>query len=278
MNKANKHWALALCLVLSASYCYSEPYSYGSATVNNALSWDMSVLPKETGLTVNGVVYQYTAVKRPEDNMLVHVQNLNAKGDGYIFRETDDWSRLPGNTINKLVSVDNIPIGYWGKGSIEVEGAGAVEKPTVVYTYRIDHCFNAEITPGCPGYKPILPDQKVEVYSAVDDAAVKAAMQKTEQEYKQSEQKKEAKEKALKEADSAIEEAGKVSQTMLLQAMNNVTNINAYYGLKLNGGVYKDSVALIDSKLPENRFGLRNGLAQQILHTKMIDMQYERQQ
>jgi hypothetical protein len=236
----------------------------------------MSVLPKETGLTVNGVVYQYTTVKRPEDNMLVHVRNLNARGDGYIFRETDDWSKLPGNTINKVVSVDNVPIGYWGKGSIDVEGQGRVEKPSVVYTYRVDHCFNAEITPGCPGYKPIVPEQKIETYNALDDSAVKQATKKTEQEYKQEVQKREAKEKALSQAGSAIEEAGKLSQESLLQAMNNMTSFSSYYSLAIKGGAYKDSLVLLDTKLPENRTGLRNGLAQQVLHTKMIDLQYER--
>jgi len=62
-----------------------------------------NVLPQQAGLQVTGVVYQYTAVKDPEDDMIVHVQNQNAQDSGYIFRETDDWSGLPGNTINKLI-------------------------------------------------------------------------------------------------------------------------------------------------------------------------------
>ena len=33
--------------------------------------------------------------------MKVHVGNHNANGDGYTFRETDDWSGVPGNTIVK---------------------------------------------------------------------------------------------------------------------------------------------------------------------------------
>ena len=49
------------------------------------------------------------------------------------------------------------------------------------------------------------------------------------------------------------------------------------YGFLLNdkGGVYDDNIQLLDSRLPENRQGLRNGLAQQILHTKMVDEQYK---
>lgn len=280
MEQTRRAWVLALCLGLWASCSYSEPFSYGQTTnaAGSGLSWDMgTVLPKETGLTVNGVIYQYTAVKRPEDAMLVHVQNLNAKGNGYIFRETDDWSGRPGNTINKAVAVDNVPIGYWGRGSIAVEGSGQVLKPNVVYTYRVDHCFDPQSSPSCPGYKPIIPEVTIEPYSALDDAAVQRAMAKTEQEYKEAEAKKEAiKEKALKDSENALADANGLSQSMILQSMNLATNVNLYYSLRIDGGIYRDTVVLKDSKLPENRLGLRNGLAQQLLHSKMIDMQYER--
>lgn len=264
--------ALTICWAFWASCSYSEPFTYGQ-TRNAAvggLTWDMSVLPKESGLTVNGVIYQYTAVKRPEDAMLVHVQNLDARGNGYVFRETDDWSGRPGTTINKMVSVDNVPIGNWGKGSIEVDGKGTVEKPNVVYTYKIDHCFNPQSSPSCPGYKPVIPETPA-VYSALDDSSVKSAMSKTEQEYKQQEAKKEKIEK-IKDSDKSVES---IAQSMILQSMN-VTNLSSYYALKIDGGVYKDTVKLVDAKLPENRIGLRNGLAQQILHERMVDSQYQR--
>jgi hypothetical protein len=236
----------------------------------------MGVLPKESGLAVNGVIYQYTAVKKPQDPMLVHVQNQNAKGNGYVFRETDDWSGRPGSTINKMVSVDNVPISNWGKGSIEVEGTGEVVKPNVVYTYRVDHCFNPQSSPSCPGYKPVIPEVKIEAYQALDDLAVQTAMKKIELKKEQEEKKNERKEQALKEAESALEEANTLSQSTVLKSINLATNMNSYYSLKMNGGVYKDVVSLKDSKLPENRLGLRNGLAQQLLHTQMVEMQFER--
>jgi hypothetical protein len=47
-----------------------------------------------------------------------------------------------------------------------------------------------------------------------------------------------------------------------------------YYSAVIPGGVYKDSVILVDKKLPDARAGLRNGLAQQLLHQKMVDMQF----
>lgn len=73
-----------------------------------------NVLPQQLGLTVNSVIYRYTTEKNTEDDMLVHVQNENLLGNGYIFRSTDDWSGLPGNTINKTVPVGAIGIDYWG--------------------------------------------------------------------------------------------------------------------------------------------------------------------
>jgi hypothetical protein len=64
-----------------------------------------NVLPQQAGLTVGNVVYRYETVKNTEDDMVVYVQNENSAGDGYIFRERDDWSGLPGNKIYKVVGV-----------------------------------------------------------------------------------------------------------------------------------------------------------------------------
>jgi hypothetical protein len=43
-----------------------------------------------------------------------------------------------------------------------------------------------------------------------------------------------------------------------------------------NPDLYKDQEFYIDKNIPQNRSALRNGLAQQILHDKMVDMQYEK--
>jgi hypothetical protein len=42
----------------------------------------------------------------------------------------------------------------------------------------------------------------------------------------------------------------------------------------MNGGVYEETTTLKDSQLPENPRGLRNGLAQQLLHEQMVGEQY----
>jgi len=99
-----------------------------------------NVLPKITGLTVDGVIYQYSAVKNQQDPMTVTLQNKDALGTGYIFRNQDDWSGLRGTTIIKVVPVDNIPGNRWGDGEISVEGKGSVSEASVFYKYRYDMC------------------------------------------------------------------------------------------------------------------------------------------
>jgi len=134
---------LSVLLAAYSAQLYSSDYTYGQTNnaANVGLNWVMSnVLPEATGLDVNGVIYRYTTVKNPADPMKVYVQNEDAINGGYIFRETDDWSGLPGGSINKLVPVDNIPYKYWGDGSIEVDGIGSVEDAYVAYTYRFRPC------------------------------------------------------------------------------------------------------------------------------------------
>ena len=105
----------ALALLVCSSYSYSEEV-FGSTTnaASAGYNWVMTnLLPAQAGLQVNGVVYRYTAVKNTDDDMVVHVQNENARGAGYIFRSSDDWSGLPGNTINKVVPVNNVDISWF---------------------------------------------------------------------------------------------------------------------------------------------------------------------
>ena len=127
-----------------------------------------NVLPQAAGLQVNNVVYRYTTEKNTEDDMLVHVQNENAQGEGYIFRASDDWSGLPGNTISKAIPVGSIPLDFWGDGSIEVEGFGTVLEPEVYYTYQYLPCNSPQDNPSCEGYidpLTLIPEQEIDTNS-----------------------------------------------------------------------------------------------------------------
>lgn len=243
-----------------------------------------NLLPAQAGLEVNGVIYRYTTEKDPAADMLVHVQNENALGSGYIFRSTDDWSGLPGNTINKSVPVANIPIEYWGLGSIEVEGEGTVKDSTVIYNYSFDPCFNPQSSPDCPGYvEPVNIDTFI-YEDPLEDPFIKKELEKEapskdedQEERDRRKEKSKKKEKRLETAlgavNSALFTAQAVAQEAELLAMN-VQIIN--YQTSMPGGKYEETVQYKDKQLPENPRGLRTGLAQQLLHEEMVEMQYKK--
>lgn len=85
---------------------------------------------------------------------------------------------------------------------------------------------------------------------------------------------KRAKSLAEKMSDAATLEAQQAVQAQVLALINYVPNF-ATYGGTINGGYYADANGYPDTQVPESRRGLRNGLAQQILHNQMVDMQYE---
>lgn len=281
--------ALALSPLFLVSYCYSETI-YGTTpnAASQGLTWAMSnVLPQQAGLQVSGVIYQYTAVKDPSADMLVHVQNENAQGQGYIFRETDDWSGLPGNTINKLVAVADLPIQLWGQGSIEVEGDGSVSDPNVAYTYKYDPCFDPQSSPACPGYVPPVPINEAvdwDVYDALDDEAVRKATDETDPElYDRDGEKRRAAqqkqddrlERGLAASENALNIASGAAQDFMVAAMANQARFNPYYVKELAGGTYTDALSLPTKDIPDNKKGLRNGLAQQLMHERMVESQYK---
>ena len=277
-----------LLLALWPSYSSCDPYSYGATgnAASTALSWGMgSVLPEVPGIDVNGLLYRYTTVKNPEDDMKVHVGNKNANGGGYIFRETDDWSGVPGNTIVKSFPLANIPATQWGAGSIDIEGKGTVKDAVVIYNYRIDECFEPQANPNCPGYvKPIPVIPVIEVYDALQDENAMAAIDAdTDFQYDEdgelilSEEEEEEEtriEMGLMASANALTLFKTQGQDQIIMAINQQTNINMYYNASINGGAYNDAPTLADSQISDNKKGLRNNLAQQILHEEMIDMQY----
>jgi len=301
-----KKLLLSVVLVCWACSSYSESitpyYGYTPNAAANGHQWSMgSILPTPPGLDINAVIYNYTIQKEVDDSVKVHVQNENATGTGYTFRETDEWKpgSLGGTEINKAVPViPNIPRTAWGNGSIEVEGNGRVEDANVIYSYRVDPCFDPQYDPNCPGYKTPTPDiyevdlttlydvttdenidldRNVDVSKLEDD---EDEDKKTEEELKEEEEEEEEEreirlEEALAEVGRSAIFAEALAQSQVLQSVNAATNLNSYYSTTIPGGVYKENVVLSDKQLPENKSGLRNGLAQQLLHNQMIDMQYK---
>lgn len=293
-----KKLPLWVVLVFLAQYSYSDsitPY-YGQTnnTAANGNTWSMdSYLPSGVpGLDIQNVIYSYTIQKQIQDSVDVHVQNENALGTGYIFRETDTWGvgSLSGTGINKVVPViPNIPREAWGNGSIEVEGNGNVTDASVIYTYKVEPCYNPQFDPNCPGYKlpeiniPVIDvntlydvtkDNNVNLDNTVNIDFIEVEEKNTVSvDEEDIEGKKERLEKALLAADNSAMFAQALSQSLILQSMNSNVNMSSYYNTTINGGNYKETITLIDSNIPDNRKALRN-MSQQKLHNNMVDIQY----
>ena len=284
---------MALLVYCSSSLSSEADTIY--ATSNNAanagLNWVMSnVLPQAAGLQVNNVVYRYTTEKNTEDDMLVHVQNENAQGEGYIFRASDDWSGLPGNTISKAIPVGSIPLNFWGDGSIEVEGFGTVLEPEVYYTYQYLPCNSPQDNPSCEGYidpLTLIPEQEIDTSS---EEYIQAELdRKSNLKAQQEEEEKEARDKMAKSTEKKVREsledmlglslgAGlqKEQDTLLHNALIATNYLPQSYLVVINGGEYPDAEPLKDSKLPDSKKGLRVGLASELKHQQLVDLQYEK--
>ena len=284
-------------MLVGLGFCSLPSYSEEIFGVTqNAASfgyqWVMTnVLPQQSGLMVNGVFYRYSTVKETDDDMLVHIQNENARGSGYIFRETDDWSGLPGNSITKNVAVPLIGIDYWGPGSIEVEGKGSVEDAEVFYSYQYDPCFDPQTSPDCPGYvEPYLLGQEdPNVVDPLDDEYVqneldrKANMRAQEEEEEQRERRRIA-QNAEKEDERLEDLLGieiasteySIEQLALHKNLMSLAGFPSTYNYSIDGGVYNETVVLQDASLPKNRRALSVGLAQELKHQELVNLQYEK--
>lgn len=297
-----KKLLLPLALACLPSYSYSESiapyYGYtGNAAADQAYRWAMDdILPSPPGLDVDNVIYSYRIQKEQADSVSVFVYNENATGTGYVFREQDDW--LPGSQggtqINKVVPLGGIHRSQFGDGGIDVEGPGSVTDANVVYTYRVDPCFDPQFDSNCPGYvlpMPDVPEVDYEIYDALaegdanksqyeddelyDDEEQMSDEEKAEKEAEEEKDSKERLEKALAAADNSAMFAQALAASQILDTINLATNMNTYYSKGIEGGNYDDSVQLNDKQLPENKRGLRNGFAQQLLHQQMVDSQYK---
>ena len=280
------------------SYSYSEslaPYwgTTGNAITDQSLNWSMgNVLPEPPGLDIQNVIYSYTIQKESGEWVTVHVQNKNANGTGYIFRETDEWKpgTYTGMGINKVVPVGDLPRELWGPGSIEVEGNGSVYDANVTYTYKVTPCYDPQFDPNCPGYKMPVPDiyevNLDDLYDATKDENIdldrNVSLEQNDENLEENEKdKEEAEEEAkrkyrLEKALSVADAASLSAENARINAMNmtSVQKLQTYVVAGIPGGVYDDAINLIDANIPDGKNGLRNGLAQQLLHKQMVEMQY----
>lgn len=252
-----------------------------------------NVLPKESGLVVNGVAYRYTVEKQQEDSFQVTVRNADALGDGYVFSVTDNWSGLPGNTINKIVPT-NIPGDNMGDGEIVLEGDGSITNQTVAYSYTWDLCYNPLLNSDCPEYWNALwqwlidnglinkvPDVNDPYYDEWVQLMLNRETEEDDEEEEEEQQEEREEENEQSElaaaffgADDVIALTNAAAEQARMDALSNIPNFDSYTEVVIPGGVYEDTVTLDGGDLSDNQSALRN-FAQDELHRKIVRSQYD---
>ena len=241
-----------------------------------------NVLPQQAGLTISHIVYKYSVEKEIQDRMLVHVSNEDAVNGGYIFRSTDDWTGLPSNTVKKIKPASQLPIQYWGAGSIETEGFGTVKDPSIIYNWQFDPCFDPQSDPACPGYMiPYnLEDILVEVVDPLEDQYIQEQLERQAQIEEEEEfERKERLKKNKRDMEKLLGGINTKLMSDLAQLQESAYfSVNLFptsYYNPLQGGTYEDVLQLIDAELPDNKEGRRVNYTQQKLHEEMIQSQYD---
>lgn len=251
-----------------------------------------NVLPGITGLTVDGVIYQYTAVKDERDPMTVTVRNKDAQGIGDIFSSQDNWSGLRGNRIVRVIPINNIPGNRWGDGEISIGGQGSVMDTSVSYKYRYDICVNPLSSPSCPGYAeamlkslalkdlefndPLTDEMRRNATenkaACLPDWAVCIIPTNSRMQSERDRKSNEDRRKFVKNSLLSLKDEQLAKQ---LENMNDIPGFKLY-SVSMPGGVYKDVLRYPDKILPDNRRARSIGLAQERMHDAMVNSQYDR--
>lgn len=293
----------ALLWGVSSSYCYSDiTYGVTNNAANNGLAWGMGTILPDAGspyvtLQIHGLTYRYKMVKDPDTDATVYVRNEDAVNGGYVFEEKDDWNGIPGGNIQKYFRFPYIDSSRWGDGSIDVEGDGVVEDPSVIYNYRMEvdeqlmRCTLSPLAdPTCPGFESALLDylNNMQDPSPDDpfyDEWVQANMSLNDEEGEQEQQEQVEEpeerlsnfEKELGGENSIGDLVNTDQQNRILAELAQAPKIESYYILDIPGGEYKDAVLLEDTTLPDNPRAMRN-LASDATHRSIVRSQYDREQ
>jgi len=281
-------WVLSLLLFYSSSI---QAYSFGYTpnVAINGLQWSMTPTYLGAdgigGMDVSGVTYKYTPIKNKNDNYVVTLEN-DKVGGGYVFQDVQDWSQREGGTeVRRTIALPYTPIAVFGDGRLKQEGTGSIENADVRYIYRFDPCFDPQSDPNCPGYKkpkpPPLPD--IPDYDALQDESVAIAQAETDKkllddEQAEKEEEEEEEEESLEfmlaDVENALTIANEIAQSVILQQLNNVTNLTNYYVSTIPDNYYPDAVALQGGTIVDNRRALRS-LSQDARMNEMIEEQYK---
>jgi hypothetical protein len=248
-------------------------------------------------LQINGLTYYYVITKDATSDAKVYVRNEDVVNGGYIFEEVDDWSGLPGNSIQKYFRFPGSDAGLWGDGSIDVEGDGTISDASVIYLYRMDIgeeeiiCTNPLASPECPGYldalyKYLAELEDVDVNDPFYDEWVQVQLQREaeledEQAERENDEQEEAEEDLEKRMQVDPEVGGLIDTDLQNRQLIELTAsfaIDPYIAVEYPEVlVYVDTLQLEDTTLPDNNRALRQ-LASDAKHYSMVRSQYDREQ
>lgn len=241
-------------------------------------------------LQINGVTYYYVMTKDAGEDATVYVRNEDKVNGGYVFEEIDDWSGLPGNSIQKFFRFPGSDATLWGDGEIAVDGNGTVSDASVIYLYRMDIgeeqiiCTNPLANPQCPGYMDALYKYLASLENvSVDDPYYDEWVQyQLEQEIELKDEKIVREEEVQDDFEerfrlnSEIPELIDVSvQNKIFLQLMNQSFIEPYINIDYPDTlILEDSIVIEDKNLPDNNRALRQ-LASDAKHKLMIRSQYE---
>ena len=283
-----RSWVVLLLLSCSSSV-HAYTFGYTPNVAISGLEWTMTPTYLGAdgigGMDVSGVTYKYTPIKNKEDDYVVTLEN-DKVGGGYVFQDVQDWSQREGGIeVRRTIALPYTPIAIFGDGRLKQEGTGSIEGADVRYIYRFDPCFDPQSNPSCPGYKkpppPKLPD--IPDYDALQDESVAIAQKETDRKLSKEDQAEkeedeeedeESLEFMLADVENAIAMANEIAQSVILQQLNNVTNLTNYYVSTIPDNYYPDAVALQGGTIVDNRRALRS-LSQDARMNEMIEEQYK---
>ena len=292
-TQRSRSWVVLLALF----YCFNaqaNDYTFGVSNNAAAFGNTWSMTPKYLGVNgvdgmeINGIIYQYTAVKDKDDDFTVTIQN-EKEGGGYVFKDTEDWSQKYGMTIRKAFAMPYTPLAIFKEdgGAIVTTGTGSVENPQVVYLHRFNRCFDSQSDPNCSGYVTPLPPPppKFDLYDALDDESVTNATKETDQDLIDEDEKEEESEEKEEEEENletllAVGEnpltmADDFTQSSIIAQMNAALNISSYYAAKIPSTIYNERLVMKDQKSLGNNKRILRSLAQDQLHNQMVEAQYQ---
>ncbi len=283
-----RSWVVLLLLSCSSSV-HAYTFGYTPNVAISGLEWTMTPTYLGAngigGMDVSGVTYKYTPIKNKEDDYVVTLEN-DKVGGGYVFQDVQDWSQREGGIeVRRTIALPYTPIAIFGDGRLKQEGTGSIEGANVRYIYRFDPCFDPQSDPNCPGYKkpPPPPLPEIPDYDALQDESVAIAQKETDRKLSKEDQAEkeedeeedeESLEFMLADVENAIAMANEIAQSVILQQLNNVTNLTNYYVSTIPDNYYPDAVTLQGGTIVDNRRALRS-LSQDARMNEMIEEQYK---